>query len=80
MFKDHHVPLNNQEQEQQENVELADEQEMSHETQNERPLTPIHRQRFENNLWVNSIKTLSLSFKNICLAYTTIKRTNSING
>lgn len=45
--KDHHVPLNEQQQEQ--NVESVDEQEPS----NERPLTPINRNGFDTNAWVN---------------------------
>jgi hypothetical protein len=49
-FKDHHVPLN--EQQLQENIESSDEQETSNETQNERPLTPINRNHFDTNVWV----------------------------
>lgn len=43
-FFDHHVPLNEQ---QQQNVESADEQE----TSNERPLTPNNRNHFDTNVW-----------------------------
>jgi len=49
IFFDHHVPLN--EQQQQENIESADEQGSSNETQNERPLTPINRNPFDTNVW-----------------------------
>jgi hypothetical protein len=51
-FKDHHVPLDEQQQ-QQENIELSDEHEPSIETQNERPLTPNNRHHFDTNVWVN---------------------------
>jgi len=49
VFFDHHVPLN--EQQQQQNIESTDEQEPSMEIQNERPLTPNNRNRFDNNVW-----------------------------
>lgn len=51
IFKDHHVPLN--EQEQQENIQSNDEQETSNQIENERPLTPNNRHRFDTNVWVN---------------------------
>jgi hypothetical protein len=47
-FFDHHVPLNEQ---QQQSIELSDEQEPIMETPNERPLTPDNHHHFENNLW-----------------------------
>jgi len=51
-FFDHHVPLNEQQpQQQQQIIESSDEQETSIETQNERPLTPNNRNRFDNNVW-----------------------------
>jgi len=49
IFFDHHVPLN--EQQQQENIESVHEQESSKETQKEPPLTPINLNHFDTNVW-----------------------------
>jgi len=51
IFFDHHIPLNEQGQQQQENIESADEQESSNETQKERPLTPMNHNHFDTNVW-----------------------------
>ncbi|CAF0764534.1 unnamed protein product [Rotaria sordida] len=52
VFFDHHVPLHEQQQaQQQENFESADEQEQSIEIQNEHPLTPNNHNSFDNNVW-----------------------------
>jgi hypothetical protein len=53
--KDHHVPLNEQEQQ---NIE-------SNEIQNERPLTPINHHHYGSNVWVNLIKEIFLFFKSL---------------
>ncbi len=71
MIKDHHVPLN----EQQQNIESADEHEPSLATQNERPLTPNNSNRFDTNVWVNLVKKkiVDFEFSLFILANTTIR-------
>jgi hypothetical protein len=67
LFKDHHVPLNDQ---QQQNIESANEQE----TQNQCPLTPNNNpNRFDTNVWVNFRQKKKFIFNLIFLAYTTIR-------
>ena len=53
-FKDHHVPLNEQQQKQHryQNIELPNEQTTSTETQNQLPLTTNNHDSFDTNVWV----------------------------
>jgi hypothetical protein len=58
-IQDHHLPLN----EQQQNLESNDEHEPSLDVQHERPLTPTNRDRYDTNVWVIVRRPNKLSLK-----------------